>query len=65
MPTSPSAFERKRSLLKSVAIALVASAVLVLVLPLPLPWSLRAVVAGTDLLAAIVVGVLLRQSSRR
>jgi hypothetical protein len=63
MPTPPSAFDRKRSLLKIVAIALVASAVLVL--PLPLPWSLRAVVAGTDLLAAVVVAVLLRQSGRR
>ena len=46
------------------AFALVASAVLVLVLPLPLPWSLRAVVAGTDLFAAAVVGLLLRQSSQ-
>jgi hypothetical protein len=52
-------------LLKIVASALVASAGLVLVLPLPLPWSLRAVVAGTDLLAAVVVAVLLRQSGRR
>jgi hypothetical protein len=65
MPTPPPASDRKRSMLKIVAFALVASAVLVLVLPLPLPWSLRAVVAGTDLFAAAVVGLLLRQSSPR
>lgn len=64
MSTSPSASDRKRSILKIVAFALVASAVLVLVLPLPLPWSLRAVVAGTDLFAAAVVALLLRQSAQ-
>ena len=65
MSASPPSFFRNRSLLKIVAFALVASAVLVLVLPLPLPWSLRAVVAGTDLFAAAVVALLLRQSAPR
>jgi hypothetical protein len=65
MSPPPSVPNRKRTTLKIVALALVASAVLVLVLPLPLPWPLRAVVAGTDLLAAAVVAVLLRQSAQR
>ncbi len=64
MSTPPPVSERKRSVLKLVAFALLASAVLVLILPLPLPWSLRAVVAGTDLFAAAVVALLLRQSAR-
>ena len=55
---------RRKTVLLVVTSALVISAILILVLPLRIPFPLRMVVAGTDLLAAVVVALYLRQISR-
>lgn len=55
---------RRKTVLLVVTSALVISAILILVLPLRIPFPLRLVVAGTDLLAAVVVALYLRQISR-
>ncbi len=55
---------RKRSTLLIILVALIASAVLILVLPLRLPLAARLAVAGGDLIAAIMIAFVLRQSDR-
>jgi len=55
----------KRSLYRIVFWCLIAAAVVVLVLPLPIPLPLRLAVGGTDLIAAAVVWLALRQSAPR
>ena len=50
-------------LIATIAILLIAI-VLVLILPIKLPFPLRLAVAGTDLIAALVVFVAWRQAKR-
>lgn len=52
---------RKRFLLRAIVWMFVAAAALVLVLPLGLPKPLRLAVAATDLFAAAVIWLLIRQ----
>ncbi len=54
----------KRRLYRITFWCLLAAAILVLVLPLPLPLPLRLAVGGTDLIAAAVVWLALRQQGR-
>ena len=63
-PTDLQALEqraRKRLKLAVAAVILVASALVVLVLPIDLPRFVRLAVAGSDLLAASVLWLLLRR----
>lgn len=64
-PPTPNATEIKRRqaiiTLRVVLFFLGVSALLVLVLPLPLPLPIRATVAGSDLIAALVVYAIYRQ----
>ena len=53
--------ERKKKLLAATIVFLAISAALVLLLPLKLPLPVRLAVAGTDIIAALVVFVAWRQ----
>lgn len=56
----------RRKVMLSAAIGfLILSAVVILVLPLRLPLPVRLGVVFTDLLAAAIIGLLLRQNRRR
>lgn len=54
--------QRRRSKLRLVVIALVIGAVLIVVLPLKIPLPLCLLIAGSDLLAAAVIALYLRQN---
>lgn len=64
-PPTPDATEMKRRqaiiTLRVVLFFLGVSALLVLVFPLPLPPPVRALIAGSDLIAALVVYAIYRQ----
>lgn|GEM_PF-5591126 len=53
-----------RGALIVITAALVIGAVLILVLPLRLPFSVRFIVAASDLLAAVVIALILRQTAQ-
>jgi hypothetical protein len=56
----------RRKVMLSAAIGfLILSAVVILVLPLRLPWPVRLGVVFTDLMAAAIIALLLRQNSQR
>ncbi len=56
----------RRKIMLSAAIGfLILSAVVVVVLPLRLPWPVRLGVVFTDLLAAAIIALLLRQNNPR
>jgi hypothetical protein len=63
IPSSPA--PDKARLLRIACGFLLAAAVLVLVLPLPVPLPVRIAVAATDLIAAAVVWLALRQRTKR
>lgn len=56
------ALARRRTLLRVTVVTLIASGVIVLALPLRLPLPVRLAAAGTDIIAALVVFVALRQA---
>lgn len=67
MPASrltPTGEARKRFLLKAAAWMFVLAAVVILIAPLGIPRPLRLAVAVTDLFAAAVIGLLVRQRYR-
>lgn len=63
-PRAVQAARRKVMLAAAVAFLLLA-ALVILVLPVRLPLPLRLAVAGTDLIAAAIIALLLRQQSGR
>jgi len=56
--------EQKKKLMIATIVFLAVAAALVLLLPLKLPLPVRLAVAGTDIIAALVVFVAYRQQSR-
>jgi len=63
-PRALQAARRKVMLIAAVCFLLLA-AVVILVLPIRLPLPVRLAVAGTDLIAAAIIGLLLRQQYGR
>lgn len=61
-PTDDPCLRRRRSKLRLVVIALAIGALLIVVLPLKIPLPLRLLIAGSDLLAAAVIALYLRQN---
>ena len=64
LPAS-SAPQCSKSALRVVVFALVLGAILIVVLPLKIPLALRALIAGSDLLAAAVIALYVRQNRQR
>lgn len=60
--TPPAQVRKRRTTLKVIIVALLLTAGLILFLPLNLPLPLKIAVAASDLLAAAVLGLFLRQS---
>jgi hypothetical protein len=60
-PLPPASEARKRFLLKAVAWMFVIAALIILIAPLGIPRPLRLAMAVTDLFAAAVIGLLIRQ----
>ena len=56
--------EQRQKMLIATMVILLLAVVLVLILPIKLPFPLRLAVAGTDLIAALVMFVAWRQSKR-
>ena len=56
--------EQRPKILAATLVILALAVVLVLVLPMKLPFPLRLAVAGTDLIAALIVFVAWRQAAR-
>jgi len=56
--------EQKKKLMVATIVFLAVAALLVLLLPLKLPLPVRLAVAGTDIIAALIVFVAWRQQSR-
>lgn len=65
MPTPENRLARQRASLAIVTVLLFASGILLLVLPLRLPFPVRLMLAGGDLIVALVLFALLKQRRPR